>query len=113
MRIYLSPEVCGLTYKVFLATGLEVSELVQNEGWTDCENCRIYLRASLAKTPSRLFDTLVHELTHALFEACGISHLLAVQCPKDADDVEELIIRMMTPALITTFRSAGLLKGKR
>lgn len=109
MKIVGHVDICGFDYSICLASSKEVSELQNADGWCDWENCRIYLRNNLSK--KRLKDTLMHEILHAIFESSGISGQLLLLKNKDfdaAEELEELIIRMLTPNMLLVMRQ---LKG--
>lgn len=57
-------------------------------------------------------DTLVHEVTHQAWDACGLSYLIRTKyglTEKQAEELEEDVIRFQTPALLSTFKRAGWL----
>jgi len=106
-------QVCGLDYSIKVSNGDETPALKGNEGITDYATCTIFLSDTLPET--RALDTLVHEIIHAIFEASGADNYLKTKWRKGIKgaEVEEHLIRLLTPALITSFRSAGLLSRKK
>lgn len=72
------------------------------------------IRVKFAET-SFMQDTLLHEITHAVWDACGLirllhskyGHLLTAQ---QLEDLEEDIMCLQTPGLISTLTQAGWLK---
>lgn len=92
--------ICGLEYRVVYATGEEVPELVENEGWCNTKASTIYLRANMP--PSRMRDTLVHETAHAFIEASGLSHFLGnhFESEDKYEAFEETLIRLFVPSLL-------------
>lgn len=116
MKFLCEVPVCSLDFRLYFATEKEVPSLITNEAYTDLDACRIYLRHSLRKVPTRLADAVVHELSHAIWDASGLGYWFRETIrahfkltAKEADRFEELFIRLHTPALITTLRGAGLL----
>jgi hypothetical protein len=101
----LTLDVLGYGYKVYSATPKEIPELKDSEGYTVYDTCTIYINSDVQ--PCRFRDVLVHEMLHAMFDACGIRHLVQVYLPNNLEGnaiMEELMVRALTPTLITTFR---------
>lgn len=87
--------------------------LVDCDGYTDCTNGVIVIAEELTETRAR--DALVHELLHAIFDGQGVASYLKTLLKRGVkyEDAEENLIRSLTPAIITSFRSAGLLSRKK
>ncbi len=114
MKLYRRVNVCGLSYEVYFASAEEVPNLSADEARTEYQENRIYIRESLRNNPTRVRDNLVHELQHAILEASGLGAWMRAHTKLSKAhyiEFEELLIRIQTPALITTLQSAGLLKG--
>lgn len=109
MKYLCAIDVNGLSYRVFVCSP-DAECLEGNEGIADYTAGVIWLRDT---NPSRLRDTLVHEILHACMDASGVSHLLDSLISKRTKttvrEAEELIVRALTPCLITALRSANLL----
>ena len=76
-------------------------------GLTHFDKCRIYL--SKSQDEQAFEDTFLHELLHAAIYVSGASNVLASQC-KTADkaaDVEEQIVRSLTPILHRVLKDLG------
>jgi hypothetical protein len=72
-----------------------------DEGGIDYETGTIYLRPQAA---DRMHATWQHEIVHAAFDASGIDYLVACVAKKmgvEAEDLTEIVVRMLTPALAT------------
>jgi Zn-dependent peptidase ImmA (M78 family) len=91
-------QICGLEYQLVVATAAEVPELLENEGWTSCVTNTIYVRANMP--PTRLRDTVVHELLHAFLEASGVGSFLSDRVQGDYDAFEEVLVRLLTPMIL-------------
>lgn len=116
MRTPRTIDVCGLSYRVVFVSPKRMGQLPPKdsavEGYTVIGAGVIYLATSLKKNPSRLRDTLMHEiLGHALWDACGLEHFVhhAKKRGRAYWSFQEAFIRIHTPALITTLRSLGAL----
>lgn len=105
-------EVCGIRYSLVLATEEERPDLVDRWGVLDPETCEITLHDGM--TADRFENTIVHEILHACFDASGMSTYLTSNLKRGVSihDVEEQLIRGLTPALITALRGAKLLRKK-
>lgn len=121
MKLPRTVSVCGLTYRLIVVPrGSRGPKGWTNgrqghEALTDIEQGTIHFSYKLLRNPTRLRDALVHELFHALSEATGLRCWLKKITRGRARaektwELEEDVIRILTPALITTFQSAGLLR---
>lgn len=91
--------VCGLVYRVFIASVDESSELTSDDdGACATSSGQILVRASLS--PSRKRDTLVHEVAHAFLEASGLREFLKTRVKGDYDSFEEALIRLLVPSFL-------------
>jgi hypothetical protein len=91
--------VCGLVYRVYVASGDESSELSEgDDGACVCAQGKILVRSSIS--PSRKRDTLVHEIAHAFLEASGLREFLKTRVKGDYDSFEEALIRLFVPAFV-------------
>lgn len=106
-------EICGLKYRVLFRNEDTDPGMKGNWGYFNAETQTITLHPDNLET--RALDTLVHEIMHAIFDAQGIETYLSTQLKKGCKvkEAEEQIIRLLTPALITSLRSAGLLSRKQ
>jgi Zn-dependent peptidase ImmA (M78 family) len=102
----LTLDILGFEYKVYSASTKEVPGFDDtDEGYTQADTCTIFINKDVQ--PCRFRDVLIHEVLHAVFDASGICHLIQVYLPNNSEGnhlMEELMIRALTPALITTFR---------
>lgn len=98
-------KICGLEYRVVYATTEEVPELAGREGWTVPSANTIYIRSNLP--PSRLRDTLVHEVLHAFFEASGVGSFISDRVRGDYDKFEETLIRLIVQPLLRLVEENG------
>jgi hypothetical protein len=92
--------VCGLVYRVAVASVDETSDLsADDDGACVYSSGRIFIRASLS--PSRKRDALVHEIAHAFIEASGLQAFLKSWVGEEKYDAfEESFIRLLTPAFL-------------
>ena len=68
----LTINVAGLNYKVVVTEYFKASDDDRNsQGYCDYGNLTIYIRESLSE--ERKQQTLVHELTHAVFSEAGFT----------------------------------------
>lgn len=114
MHYVKSVNVCGVyPYRIYRARPSEM-EAPDDEGNTQLATRKILLRDDL--DPKRLEETFHHELRHAYWEASGLGSFFAQLTGLAADrldQAEETFIRLDTPACLSTFRAAGLLRGRR
>lgn len=117
MKIPKSIVIGGLRYRIVFVDSEGMKEEVddpETEGVTDIEGGRIVLHKRLLKNPTRLRDTLVHEVIgHALWDACGIGHWLKERTKlrgKKWYRFQEIFIRWHTPALVATLKELGLIQ---
>lgn len=104
-------QTCGLTYSVHLATK-NAQVLKGNEGVTYAETGMIFVEDT--GNQARILDTILHEILHAVFEASGASFTLAIHAKRgvNPNDLEEQIIRTLTPGLLAALTSAKLFSLK-
>ncbi len=96
-------DVCGRDLRVTTHPGLK--------GHGDSDSDKGLIRVRIAER-SVMEDTLVHEVTHQAWDACGLSYLIRTKyglTEKQAEELEEDVIRFQTPALLSTFKRAGWL----
>jgi hypothetical protein len=98
-------KVCGQVYRVVVDPDLEL------EG--SCEYITGEIRLREMPATRRMLDTLVHEIIHAILDACGMGwqirqRLKMTQAQWRAFE-EDFIVRPMTPALLVTLEEAGWL----
>lgn len=89
--------VCGIWYEIVSMSEEDEPQLEGAEGLCDHKNCRIVLKTGIDQ--NRVKDTLVHEILHALINESGVRNELETLAHKDAGEVEERIVRMLTPHL--------------
>lgn len=94
----------------------------KTEGMCDPNAGIIYLAGRLTRNPTRLRDTFIHEIGHALSEGTGLRMWLAKLVPgrkkgregrawgRRVWELEEDCIRIMVPALILALESGRLLE---
>ena len=106
MKKICSVDVCGYKYTVFSADPSRVLGMSEtDEGYCRTEDCKIFLNKDLHH--SRVPEVLLHELIHAIFDASGICYLFQLYLPDQHEAqgiMEEMMIRVLTPALRTTLR---------
>ena len=103
-------QLCGQRVEVIEASEDECADLIGKDGITIDAEGKVYIKAGLRA--DRHLDTYVHELLHVMFNLTGIGGALQgflLMNDKRFAKVEEGIIRLLAPALITTFRAAGLM----
>lgn len=70
---------------------------------SDLQGCCRYIKCEIhirpGQSPDSEADTLLHEVLHAVFDMTGLGHDLA------ADDLDESVIRRLTPALLGVIRA--------
>lgn len=112
MRLWGKVIVCGIDYKVYFTSQDITPQLRGLDGLADMNAGIIYLAE--CDNPTRSLDTLVHELLHTIFEASGLAQHLRQNLKKGVkiSDFEEQLIRILTPSLIVTLKSAGLMSRK-
>lgn len=110
--------ICGLSYRVVVVRGKGPKDWNRRyEGMCDPGAGVIYISSRLLRNPSRLLDTLIHEICHGLAEGTGLRRWLAKLVPGKPSarrrrligELEEDVVRILTPAIITAFQSAGML----
>lgn len=72
----------------------------QDDNWggvTIHESSRILLRCSEGRSEDSLRETLLHEITHAVWSSRGINHFPR---PEDAEDLEEYIVTIQSGGLL-------------
>lgn len=117
--------ICGMTYRIVIVKRGQRGPkewTKRTEGMCDPNAGVIYLAGWLAKNPTRLRDTFVHEVAHALSEGTGLRRWLADIVPggkrkrptrawrQRVWELEESVIRIMVPALIQALESGGLME---
>jgi hypothetical protein len=120
MKLPKHVTICGLEYRIIFVGEKRMHKEAgasETEGCVDDDKGVIYLAKTLKKNPSRLLDTILHEAAgHVLFDASGLGYWLKKQVRPASNKkwivFQETLIRLYTPALITTLRSLGLLAGK-
>lgn len=102
-------QVCGSrNYTVEAVSRIPGSDLTG-----DCTYTKGKIRVLFAEE-SHMEDTLLHEITHAVWDACGLRDTLRrrlghVLTPSQIDDLEEDIMVAQTPGLLATLKLAGWL----
>lgn len=107
MRLPKRVDVCGLIYTVIRVTGRTPKSLLPVE-WKDTTcgyfvtdpKATIWVRA-FPGNPQRELDSFVHELQHAVLDASGAGRFVKR---------EEDFLHTYTPALITTLKSAKVIR---
>ncbi len=110
MKLPEAIDVCGIEYAIrFVGPGRMSRESGVDEcyGCVDFEKGVIYLDRALKKSPTRLRDTLYHEIGHALMESSGLGWWLKREVGlhgRKWHRFQETFIRLFCPVMITTFR---------
>ncbi len=115
MRIPKAIYVCGLRFEIAFVSTRRMTETIGTRcyGGVDFEKGIIYMDKSLRKSPSRLRDTLFHEIGHVIFESSGIGWWTKKEAGlygKKWSRFQEAFIRLLTPVLFSTLRDLGWLK---
>ena len=107
MKYLKTVDVCGQAYRVYRCT---LAEMPDSHGECVYEQHKIKLREGCDA------DTFQHELRHAYWHHSGLGVIFADITGlkgKKLEEAEELFLRVDTPACLATWRSAGLLKGRK
>ncbi len=120
MKVPKTIRVGSLEYRIVFVGDKKmrkVSGVTECEGYVDEDGGVIYLNKRLKRNPTRLVDTLVHEAVgHIVFDACGIGYWMKSQVKTRSNqkwvEFQEALVRIYTPAIISTLRSLGFLKDK-
>lgn len=118
MTPWLTLDIGGQKWRVSILGADEAPppEMLGKEGVCEgvClhEEGMIYIREMPSKP--RMYDALIHELLHAVIDTSGIGTLLSNNMKRGSkwDELEEQLVRILTPHIITTLRNARLLKGR-
>lgn len=116
MKLWKTFELCAAQWKAFTVSAKEMAVLSPGEpsdGYTDVEKCRIYVLDALA--PSKQVETFFHEVLHAVEDASGLAWLTRNELGITQDRceaLEEMRIRVQSPALLAALRSSGMLRGQ-
>ncbi len=104
--------LCGIDFTVYSGNAEENANLEDNQGYCNNIKEQIWLRDSLS--PTGFFDTLVHEMLHALLTNSGTSQFLKGCIPAGADqtEIEETIVRILTPHLANAILQLHQIKKK-
>ena len=98
-------DVCGQVYDIIVDPKLKL------DGEASFEDGQIVLKPSAYW---RMVDTLLHELLHGLIDASGLGwqmrRRLKMSLAQWREFEETFIVRPMTPALLATLKSAGMLR---
>lgn len=98
--------ICCLVYRVVCATGEEVPKLLEHDGWADTDSNTIFLKEGMP--PTRMRDTLVHEIAHAWLEASGLGEMLQSSFKgADFESFEEQLIRVAVPSILQLVQDNG------
>lgn len=106
MRLLGKLECLGHTVPVIQGTEREYPDYLNgSEGYYDTRGSNIYVRCTehVKGSPTRIRDVIAHEGVHFLLEVSGVSNYLnqKLRLSQEAyDEVEEDIVRMVTPGLI-------------
>lgn len=96
-RPFRTVVVCGIRLPLYKEQGLADAEGSVLDGLFQNAQGQVLIRDGLTKTQER--DAVNHELQHALWTFSGAGHYLAgvVKDGVDVSEVEETIIRIMSP----------------
>lgn len=102
-----------LTIRVCAFRDLEVTAVDRMSGAGDYTQHSGRIRVKFAET-SYMEDTLFHEVTHAVWDACGLGMMLErkwghLLTKAQLTDLEEDVIVLQTPGLLGTLKQAGWL----
>jgi len=98
--------VCGQRYAI------KVDPSYSGDKWEGACTWSENLIEILAQAEDRMHDALLHEIVHALTDACGFkwtARQLMKLTAKQNKILDELICRLFAPALLGTLRDAGWL----
>lgn len=108
-------DICGVEYRVEFRSEEQDPFVKNKEGYGDVDKGVLVIHQDYAANPTRARDVLLHEMLHQIANVTGLHHYLETKLKKGVKitEVEEIMIRLLTPALITSLRSAGLLSKKQ
>ncbi len=108
-----SLSLCGLAFTVYTGSASENPHLEDNQGYCNHTRQEIWIRDSLGT--SGFYDTLVHEMLHGIWENSGTSQFLKGCLPDGADqpEIEETIVRILTPHLVNALSQLGKVKAPK
>lgn len=89
---WLAVHVGGQRFRVHLVPPDHPALEGENYGSTDHAKSEIFVERRLSQSATE--DTLLHELLHAAMDVSGATHVL-----NDDRDVEEAVVRALTPVL--------------
>ncbi len=109
---YCDPvNVCGQRYRVM------TDPVYDPHKWEGACTWQDNLIELLDQAEDRVHDSLLHELVHAITDACGLKWAIANRFKKltasDRRALDEMLCRMLAPALLATLRDAGWLRLPR
>ncbi len=103
--------ICGQRYRIRVDTAYDPKKI---EGSCEWSNNLIEL---MVQAEDRMHDTLIHEIVHAITDASGLKWAIANRfrklTKKDRADLDEMLCRLLSPALLGALRDAGWLKLPR
>lgn len=100
MRLPKQVTVCGLTCNIHKVTHQSQAPAEMGETTYGLYNAKTGDMHIREVEGTRTFDTLIHELIHAILSASGADHFVKN---------EEGFVKVFTPALITTLKDAKLI----
>lgn len=99
-RIFV--DVCGQEYEIVVDPNLKIDG--------ECSFSENIIRIKPGMAFWRSMDTILHELLHAIFDASGLGWTMRQRLKMSKAEwhkfEEDFIIRPMTPALLSTLKSA-------
>jgi len=111
MKYLRTVQIGPFPYRLYRA---KASEMEDKVGECHYDTRKILVLEGL--DPKRAEEVLYHELLHAIWEASGVRETFATLSGlrgSKLDKAEEAIVSILSPALLTTLRGAGLLRGRK
>jgi Zn-dependent peptidase ImmA (M78 family) len=107
----VSVDICGQRYRVMVDPAYDGKKWEGGCTWSD------NLIEILEQAEDRMHDSLIHEIVHAITDACGLKWSIATRfkklTAKERRELDEMLCRSFAPAILQTFRNAGWLRLPR
>lgn len=106
MKLWRKVSVGHVSYSIYFASVDECPDLEAADGITKHHKGQIIVRDDLPS--DQKLEVVCHELQHAYMRASGILEYLGqIVGASRIDAVEETLVSLQSPVLLTTFISAG------
>jgi hypothetical protein len=108
MRILGELVVCNETYTVKLGVAGDYSLLDKAYGVADIVTHTLWIHEGMA--PEKMVQTITHEAVHALLAESGAMSVIELAGIADTQNLEEALVRVLTPHISTLFGPPQLRK---